>query len=96
MTALDFVRENDKGGDPWYFLRSQRTVWLGDRSSSRWWDDIFRVVEVGDRLIGYWDAETTGDDTPGEKGWEFDENTICFVEPYDHIETRYRSIEKAS
>ena len=51
---------------------------LADR---RWWKDLFVVVDVGDGvLLGFNSASTTGDDSPRDKGWEFDPDTICEVE----------------
>ena len=54
-------------------------VWRGNESPRRWWNDCFTVVKVDGRLIGFNDAITTGDDTPYEKGWEFDPESICDV-----------------
>lgn len=48
--------------------------------SRRWWSDTFEVVEIMGKLVGYNGATTTGDDTPIEKGWEFDPNSLYFVE----------------
>lgn len=51
---------------------------LGNR---RWWEDLFIVVDIGDGVkIGFNSARTTGDDSPRDKGWEFDPDTICEVE----------------
>lgn len=59
---------------------------------SRWWDNIFVVQEINGKLIGFEWATTTGDDSPYDKGWEFDEDSICFVEPYEVTITKYRKI----
>lgn len=57
-----------------------RAKCLEEQSSSRrWWTDVTRVVEVNGVLYQYDGAETTGDETPSEKGWEFDPSSICFV-----------------
>ena len=63
-----------------------------DEWDSRWWTNLFAIQEINSKLIGFQWAETTGDDTPYEKGWEFDEDSICFVEPYDVTITKYRKI----
>ena len=60
-------------------IREATRVWRGDESSRRWWTDCFTVVEVNGMLIGFADAITTGDDSPSDKGWEFDPSTICEV-----------------
>lgn len=49
---------------------------LGDR---RWWKDLFIVKEIDGMLIGFNSAATTGDDSPSDVGWEFDEESICEV-----------------
>jgi hypothetical protein len=57
---------------------------------SRWWDNVFKVAEVDGKLVGFDDANSTGDNTAYENGFEFDANSICFVEPYNKTVTRYR------
>ena len=47
---------------------------------SRWWDNITRVAEVNGKLIGYKWAKATGDGNPTDLGWEFDKDTIHYVE----------------
>ena len=71
-------------------------IWNEKVSSSRWWDNYFLVTNINGRLIGYNWAFTTGDDSAFDKGWEFDENSICFVEPYTEVKTitKYRPIPK--
>lgn len=66
------------------------TIFEGDPSYRRWWQDVFCVCKLGDMLIGYWGARTTGDDSPRDKGWEFDPSTICEVEEYEVISKGYR------
>lgn len=50
---------------------------IGDR---RHWDDWFFVVEIDGMKIGFDGAKTTGDDSPYDKGWEFDPESIKEVE----------------
>jgi len=64
-------------------------VWRGNESSRRWWTDCFMVVEVNGMMIGFDGAITTGDDSPREKGWEFNPETICEVEPREVTTTTY-------
>lgn len=52
------------------------TVWTGDEDERRWWTNFTRVVEFDGMLIGFKDAKTTGDDSPYDKGYEFDPDTI--------------------
>jgi hypothetical protein len=46
----------------------------------RWWKEVFYVVDIAGVSMGYSGAETTGDDSPYDKGWEFDTASICEVE----------------
>ena len=50
---------------------------------SRWWNNLFCVSKLDGMLIGYNNAETTGDDKPQDLGWEFDINSICEVERHE-------------
>lgn len=67
------------------------TVYERVDGSHRWWNDVFRVVDVGGLLIGCWDAQTTGDNSPSEVGWEFDWNSLCEVERRDVTTTVYEA-----
>lgn len=56
--------------------------------SRRWWNIVFKVAKLpfeysdkGYLLIGFYGAETTGDDSPREAGWVFDWSFIHEVEP---------------
>ena len=41
---------------------------------------MFKVVEIDGMLIGFNDAEATGDSSPDDVGFEFDPETIVEVE----------------
>lgn len=56
-----------------------------DCGSCRWWMNTFRVVEIDGMLIGFDYASTTGDDSPRDKGWEFDPDSICEVERKEEV-----------
>lgn len=43
-------------------------------------NDVFNVVEIDGMLIGFDDAETTGDNSPSDVGFEFDPESIVEVE----------------
>ncbi len=47
--------------------------------SHRWWNDVWIVKDIDGMLIGYDGAETTGDNSPTEVGWEFNDSSICEV-----------------
>lgn len=107
MTAKEFVLDyvlnhpdnrNDKG-EPFFsdlmeFFKDSGYCfhWSETTSSSRWWDNLFVVSKMNGRLIGYKWARTTGDNSIWDTGWEFDEDSICFVEPYEVTELKYRKI----
>ena len=77
-------------------LSDRDPVWEGERSHRRHWADVFRVVEIEGVLIGYGAAETTGDDSPHDKGWELELDTICEVAPVTKLVevTTYEPISK--
>lgn len=107
MTAKEFVLDyvlnhpdnrNDKG-QPYYSTLEEffkdcgsEYDWKEVISSSRWWDNLFVVNKINGRLIGYEWANTTGDMSIWDTGWEFDEDSICFVEPYTVTKTYYKPI----
>ena len=48
--------------------------------TKRWWKVVFRVVEIDGMFIGFDDAETTGDNSPSDVGFEFNPESIVEVE----------------
>jgi len=104
MTAREFVldyalnhpyNKNDKG-EPYFsnleeFFRDcgYEYDWSEVTSSSRWWNNLFAVQVFDGEFIGYEWAETTGDNSIWDTGWEFDEDSICYVEPYEITITKY-------
>lgn len=60
-----------------------------DTDSRRWWNDVEVVAEFPTKnktyYIGWWDAQTTGDRSPEDVGWEFDSDTISFYEKEEVI-----------
>ena len=67
-------------------------IWSGNESYRRHWMDCLSVAKVNGMLIGFNDAKTTGDDSPYDKGWEFDPNSICEIEAVEVITTIYKRI----
>jgi hypothetical protein len=66
--------------------------WEGNFDKHRWWTCCTRVVEIDGMFIGFTWAITTGDENANDLGWEFDPESIHFVEPYEVTETRYRPV----
>lgn len=59
--------------------------------SHRWYTDVFCVVQLGYKQIGFTLAHTTGDNSPSDVGWEFDTDSICEVEHrIETVERYYR------
>jgi len=55
----------------------------------RHWVEHQYVVKVKDTYIGYCNAETTGDMSPWEVGYEFDPDSVCEMEPVQKTVTTY-------
>ncbi len=67
-------------------------VWSEKTGSGGRWDDLFVVQEINGKLIGYEWASTAADVSIWAAGWEFDEDSICFVEEYTVTVTKYQKI----
>jgi hypothetical protein len=57
-----------------------KQIYSETKSTHRWYDKVFVVVELDGVLIGYDSFHTTGDDSWSDMGLEHDINTICEVE----------------
>jgi hypothetical protein len=73
-----------------FLLYSAKEVYCEVTDSRRWWDEVFRVVDVDGTKIGFDWANTTGDDSARDKGWEFDPESVCFVEEETVTKTIYK------
>ena len=64
----------------------------------RWWSDVFKVTFLDGMLIGFNSATTTGDDSPKDKGWEFDPTSICEVERHEEtkVVVTYTPVDSAA
>jgi hypothetical protein len=71
----------DDDNDIWEtLLDSGSMVFQKETRSARWWNECFYVVDLAGRLIGFDWAETTGDESAKDKGFEPDVKSICNVE----------------
>ena len=61
-----------------------------DEDSHRWWNQYFYVVELDGMLIGYVDAESTGDSSPSDLGYEFPVDCVCEVEETEVMYKTYK------
>jgi hypothetical protein len=62
-------------------LMDAKMVWKGDEDRRRHWNTYTFVVELDGMYIGFENAESTGDMSAWEKGYEFDIDTVCEYEP---------------
>jgi len=76
------------------YLSETEPIYEEDIGSSRWWMNTFRVIEIGDLLIGFEWATTTGDNNARDMGWEFDPKSICEVEKKETIKVITEYIKK--
>jgi len=60
----------------------------------RWWNEYRYTIEVENTYIGYVYAETTGDESAWEKGYEFDPDSICEMERIEKTITTYQKIKE--
>lgn len=65
-------------------------------SESRWWNNEFRVTKIDGMFIGYGYAQANRDESIRDLGWEFDESTICEVEPVEKTVIVYKKVNPAS
>lgn len=77
-------------GDPYELLGESKPVYREERGAHRWWNDVFTVVEIEGRLIGFMNGQVTGDNSLDETGWRFNPDSVCEVEPYEETVTKYR------
>lgn len=86
-----FLEERAKG-DLYGLLTSKREVYSEPAGRHRWWNDVYKVVEIDGRFIGFLDGETTGDNGLFDVGWEFYEPSVAEAFPYQEIVTKYVSV----
>ncbi len=58
-------------------------------SEHRWWNEYRYTIKVDDTYIGYVYAETTGDKSASETGYDFDPDLICEMEQIERTITTY-------
>jgi hypothetical protein len=64
-------------------------VWKGNEDRHRWWNQYTYVVKINGMFIMYRDAETTGDMSASETGYEFSSDSICECEPKERTIIEY-------
>lgn len=58
----------------------------------RWWVEYLYVRDIDGMLIGHRGAETSGDMSADERGYEFDPGTICEMRAVEVAVTKYEPI----
>lgn len=59
------------------------------KTEHRWWNDYLYIAKIDEKYIGFLWAETTGDDSIYDIGWEFHWDTLAEYEPKEIIKTIY-------
>lgn len=72
-------------------LNEFEAILVDDEDRHRWWITMRKVIQVGDSFISYGDAQTTGDSSPREVGWEFDPESMEVVYPITRTVVDYVS-----
>ena len=70
-------------------LREGNEVYKELVEEYRWWNEYRIVIKVGDTYIGYFDADTTGDMSATEAGYEIDLDAVCEMEQVQKTITSY-------
>lgn len=65
-----------------------------DRDSHRWWDEVTKIAQYGDKYFQYIWAEANRDEHVKDLGWDFDWNSVVEVEPYEEtvVVTKWRNV----
>ena len=58
-------------------------------SEHRWWNEYRYTIKIKGTYIGYIYAETTGDMSASEAGYDFDPDSICEMEQIKKTITTY-------
>jgi hypothetical protein len=98
---VNYCKKNGWGYDSddelWETItESGKEVYRGNRDQHRWYNEYFVVVDLNGMEIGFYDAETTGDNSASDIGWEFDLDRCCEVEKTEETKViiTYKPIEK--
>ena len=63
---------------------------------SRWWTVYSIVVKINDKYLYFVNAVSTGDESASDLGYKFNDDEICFVEPFETKVIRYKEIKDES
>lgn len=73
-------------------VKEAKAVYSENIGSHRWYDDMFKVVDVNGMKIGYNDFYMTGDNSPSDMGLEYDIDSVCEVKPVEKTVIVYEKV----
>jgi len=79
----DFIEES---------LKEEPCIYTDDISEHRWYTVIEKVVKIGDKYFRFEDYYITGDTSVKDMGLNFNWDSLCEVEPYDVVTTKFKAI----
>lgn len=89
-----FGKEIEIGDLKQILLSTYSIVDEGDVCLKDNWNEIQTIFRVGDRLIRASIAYSKERDSPEERGWTFDPNSLAIVFPVKVMITRYKTLEE--
>lgn len=89
----DSFLEEDNKLELLCFLRELDEIWKEHKSGHRWWDTYTKVVQLQDRFLQFTDAQTTGDTSAIDAGWEWDG---IVTEVFPHTTTIVTTVYKTT
>jgi len=65
-----------------------------DRDSHRWWDEVTKIAQFGDKYFRYTWATANRDESVQDLGWDFSWSSVSEVEPYMEtvVVTKWRNV----
>ena len=73
-------------------LKEEPCLYKEDVSEHRWYTAIEKVVNIGDKYFRFEDYYITGDTSADDMGLEFNWDSLCEVEPYEAVVTKFKAI----
>lgn len=89
-----FGKEVDMENLKKVLLSTYSIVGEGDSCPKEYWDEVQTIFKVGDKLIRASIAYSKKEESPEERGWAFDPNSLAIVFPVKVMITRYKTLEE--
>jgi len=86
--------EFDESGCQEILIECGKDEFEVSRDSHRWWDEVTRIAQFGDKYFQYTWAKANRDESVQDLGWEFEWDSVSEVEPYEEtvVVKKWRSI----